>query len=58
MPPKSKRKGLDCESEAKRQLRLESERNCREQIQAKLALPMHKRTYFLRMRLPGGGSCL
>ena len=45
-------------SEVKRQLDLESEKSCREQIRRKLALPMHKRTNFLRVRLPGGGSCL
>jgi len=27
-------------------------------IRANLALPMHKRTHFLRMRLPNGGSTL
>ncbi len=44
--------------EAKSHLDLESEKSCREQILRKLALPMHKRTNFLRVRLPGGGSCL
>lgn len=27
-------------------------------IRRQLALPMHKRTHFLRYRLPNGGSCL
>ncbi len=27
-------------------------------IRRLLALPMEKRTHFLRVRLPGGGSCL
>ena len=27
-------------------------------IRANLALPMHKRTHFLRKRLPNGGSTL
>jgi len=29
-----------------------------DQIRALLALPMNKRTHFLRVRLPNGGSCL
>ena len=29
-----------------------------EQIRRQLALPMNKRTNFLRKKLPGGGSCL
>jgi hypothetical protein len=28
------------------------------QIRRLLALPMNKRTHFLRVRLPNGGSCL
>ena len=27
-------------------------------IRARLAVPMHERTHFLRMRLPNGGSTL
>jgi hypothetical protein len=36
----------------------ESERDLREQIRRLLALPMDRRTNFLRVRLPGGGSTL
>jgi hypothetical protein len=39
-------------------LRRESERALREQIRRLLAKPMHERTHFLRVRLPGGGSAL
>jgi hypothetical protein len=39
-------------------LKKESERNLSEQILRQLALPMNRRTNFLRKRLPGGGSCL
>jgi len=39
-------------------LKKESERALIEQIRRLLALPMNKRTHFLRKRLPGGGSCL
>ena len=39
-------------------LKKESERALIEQIRTQLALPMSKRTKFLRKRLPGGGSCL
>jgi hypothetical protein len=39
-------------------LKKESERNLIEQIRRQLALPMNRRTNFLRKRLPGGGSCL
>jgi hypothetical protein len=39
-------------------LKKESERNLIEQIRRQLALPMNRRTSFLRKRLPGGGSCL
>ncbi|MGD8343537.1 MAG: hypothetical protein PVI38_08465 [Desulfobacterales bacterium] len=39
-------------------LKQESERNLIEQIRRQLALPMNRRTNFLRKRLPGGGSCL
>jgi len=37
-------------------LKKESERALIEQIRRLLALPMNKRTHFLRKRLPGGGS--
>ena len=39
-------------------LKKENERNLIEQIKRRLALPMNRRTNFLRKRLPGGGSCL
>jgi hypothetical protein len=39
-------------------LKLETDRNLVEQIRRLLALPMNKRTHFLRRRLPGGGSSL
>jgi hypothetical protein len=39
-------------------MRRESVRQDRDQIRRLLALPMHKRTHFLRVRLPGGGSAL
>jgi len=39
-------------------LRKESELALRQQIRALLRLPMSKRTHFLRVRLPGGGSAL
>ena len=39
-------------------LKEESERNLVEQIRRQLALPMNRRTNFLRKRLLGGGSCL
>ena len=39
-------------------LREDSELQMRDLIRRRLALPMEKRTNFLRRRLPGGGSCL
>jgi hypothetical protein len=39
-------------------LKLESERALIEQIRRLLALPMNKRTHFLRVRHPRGGSHL
>ena len=47
----------------KREIELEAMRHVWEQdlvdmIRANLALPMHKRTHFLRKRLPNGGSTL
>ena len=41
-----------------RALRKENHRAVRDQIRRLLALPMNKRTHFLRMRLPFGGSTL
>jgi hypothetical protein len=39
-------------------LRKECDRALIEQIRRLLALPMNKRTHFLRVRRPGGGSHL
>ncbi|MDW8309588.1 MAG: hypothetical protein RMK20_09460 [Verrucomicrobiales bacterium] len=39
-------------------LRKESERAVVDLIRRRLALPVEKRLNFLRVRLPGGGSCL
>jgi hypothetical protein len=39
-------------------LKKENERAMREQIRKLLSLPMNRRTHFLRVRLPGGGSSL
>ncbi len=39
-------------------MRQSSEQDLVDMIRANLALPMHKRTHFLRLRLPNGGSCL
>ncbi|MDQ2668232.1 MAG: hypothetical protein M3Z05_19860 [Gemmatimonadota bacterium] len=39
-------------------LKRESERALVEQIRRQLALPPEKRTNFLRVRLPNGGSAL
>jgi hypothetical protein len=39
-------------------LRKESDRATIDQIRRLLALPMNKRTHFLRVRLPNGGSAL
>jgi hypothetical protein len=52
-----KKKGKDRSKQLKA-LTKESERNLIEQICRQLALPMNRRTHFLRKRLPGGGSCL
>jgi hypothetical protein len=39
-------------------LKRESERELTELIRRRLALPVEKRMNFLRVRQPGGGSCL
>lgn len=39
-------------------LRAESDRGLVDLIRRRLALPVEKRMNFLRVRLPGGGSCL
>jgi hypothetical protein len=49
--PSSKKASLDA-------LRKEADRAELEQIRNLLALPMNRRTHFLRVRLPNGGSAL
>ncbi len=44
--------------EALEALKKESDRAEREQIRLLLSLPMNRRTHFLRVRLPNGGSSL
>jgi hypothetical protein len=44
--------------DALKALHKESAKNDEEQILARLQLPPSKRTNFLRVRLPGGGSAL
>ena len=39
-------------------MRLVGEQDLIDMIRARLALPMHQRTHFLRKRLPNGGSTL
>lgn len=39
-------------------LKKESQRDLKDLVRRRLALPMEARTNFLRVRLPGGGSCL
>ena len=39
-------------------MRQASEQELTDMIRRQLALPMNKRTNFLRVRLPNGGSCL
>jgi hypothetical protein len=56
-----KRRESDAKQRRRRQLaalRRESERDLRAQIQTLLSQPMSRRTHFLRVRLPGGGSAL
>jgi hypothetical protein len=52
-PPASRRSQLAA-------LKRESEREMTELIRRRLAMPVEKRTHFLRVRLPlpNGGSCL
>jgi hypothetical protein len=39
-------------------LKAEADLQLIDTIRRRLALPVEKRTHFLRRRLPGGGSCL
>lgn len=39
-------------------MRQSADEELRQMIRRQLALPMNKRTNFLRLRLPNGGSCL
>jgi hypothetical protein len=43
---------------SKSALRVECDRVDRERIRARLDRPLRERMNFLRVRLPGGGSCL
>jgi hypothetical protein len=47
-----------CRWQALIALKKESELAMLDQIRSLLAVPMAERTWFLRKRLPGGGSCL
>jgi hypothetical protein len=47
-----------CRSQELRALNMETERVIRHRIRKLLSLPMNRRTHFLRVRLPGGGSAL
>ncbi|MGE3243440.1 MAG: hypothetical protein AB7G28_20225 [Pirellulales bacterium] len=53
-----KKKKINRERKSASALEKESDRALVEQIRRLLALPMNKRTHFLRVRHPGGGSHL
>ncbi len=55
--PKQKPK-YDDRARALDALKADSERQMTDLIRRRLALPIVKRTHFLRVRLPGGGSSL
>jgi hypothetical protein len=48
----------DLKKRQEESLKRESERALVEHVRRLLALPMNKRTHFLRVRRPGGGSHL
>ena len=54
----TKRPRKDGRASALRALHKESEKNELEQILARLRLPPERRTHFLRVRFPWGGSAL
>lgn len=56
--PARRRRKRASRAEVLEALRLESERDLREQIRRLLDKPIEERTHFLRVRLPGGGSAL
>ena len=56
--PARRRRKRASRAEVLEALRLESERDLREQIRRLLDRPIEERTHFLRVRLPGGGSAL
>lgn len=53
-----KRKSPRSRKAALAALKKESDRALRDQIRHLLSMPMNRRTHFLRVRLPGGGSAL
>jgi hypothetical protein len=53
-----KKKKKSNRAAALKALEKENDRAVRDQIRRLLSLPMHKRTHFLRVRLPFGGSSL
>lgn len=55
MKDRKKRKSRE---QALEYLKSETDRQLDELIDRRLALPVEKRTNFLRKRMPGGGSCL
>jgi hypothetical protein len=58
MKKKATKKTKKCMLTPEDALKADSERALVEQIRRLLALPMNKRTPFLRVRRPGGGSHL
>lgn len=58
MPERKQSKRRREPRSAREALRRESDRLQRDQIRKLLAKPMRERVWFLRIRLPGGGSTL